>query len=119
MEIQDGYRLQTPNFFLFFLDSSGNDEHEILSINSTDLDSGENAVIKYSFLDNLPGFRIDSTSGVLFANLSKIDRSRGSDIFLTVIAKDGGAKPKSSETTVLVHLAERNLHASFNQKQFR
>lgn len=76
-------------------------------------------MIKYSFLDTLPGFRIDSNSGVLFANLSRIDRSRGSDIFLTVVAKDGGSKVKSSEVTVLVHLAERNLHAAFNQKQFR
>lgn len=107
------------NDLLIFPDSSGNDEHEILAINSTDLDSGDNSLVKYAFLESLPGFRIDPNSGVIYANVSRIDRSRGSDIFLTVIAKDGGLKPRQSQTTVLVHLAERNLHGSFNQKQFR
>lgn len=100
-------------------DSSGNDEHEILALNSSDADTGNNALVKYSFSEPLPGFRIDATSGAVFANVSRIDRSRGSDIFLTVVATDGGLKPRTSDATVLVHLAERNLHASFNQKQFR
>lgn len=88
-------------------------------LNSTDADTGNNALVKYSLLERLPGFRIDASSGAIFANVSRIDRSRGSEIFLTVVAKDGGVKPRTSEATVLVHSAERNLHASFNQKQFR
>lgn len=106
-------------YFTSLSDYAGNDEHEILSLNSSDVDNGDNAIIKYSFKESLPGFRIDGSTGIIFANSSRIDRSRGPNIFLTAVAKDSGAMPKSSEVTVLVHLAEKNIHASFNQKQFR
>lgn len=65
---------------------------DILELNSTDADSKENGQIRYSIVNQQPGFFLGPTDGILKANLSNISKTMG-DILLTVKAMDMGTPP--------------------------
>lgn len=65
---------------------------DILELNSTDADSKENGQIRYSIVNQQPGFFLGATDGILRANLTNVSKTIG-DILLTVKATDMGTPP--------------------------
>lgn len=106
--------------FYFVLDETGNANIEILTVNATDADSEMNARVKYSIKNLLPGFTIGEDSGILYANLSKINKPMKSDIQLTVVASDSGVPSLSSTTTVRIHInSKSHIKPHYLQHQYR
>lgn len=79
-------------FFFLFIEGQSNTLTDILELNSTDADSNENGQIRYSIVNQLPGFFLGPLDGILRANLSNISKTSG-DILLTVKAVDMGTPP--------------------------
>lgn len=103
-----------------FLDDINNVHAEILNVNATDLDSENNAEIHYSIKNSPAGFSIGEQTGILYANMSKIEKSFKPFIQLTIIATDSGTKSLSAATTVRIN-ANFNVNAKshFIQNQYR
>ncbi|XP_045480676.1 protein dachsous isoform X2 [Harmonia axyridis] len=90
---------------------------DIIHLNATDIDSEENALIKYSILGKPQGFTINS-NGVLqanFTNFSKISE----DIYLIVKAEDSGKSPLHSLTSVRVKSSGSMPDIGRNKKEQR
>lgn len=89
-------------------------------MNATDVDSEKNSFIRYSIKNSVQGFTIGEETGILYANLSKIQRPLKNDIQLTVIATDSGIPPLSATTTVRIHINSRNhIKPHYLQHQYR
>lgn len=74
----------------------------VLTVEGSDRDTGDNAVLQYSLQSSLPAvdFSLDSQTGVLSVS-SELDYERTSRYILTVAATDGGS-PGAFTSTVLV-----------------
>ena len=81
----------------------------ILQVNATDLDDEKNAELVYSIEDQeaLDSFHIEEKTGGITAR-SVFDREQLPEIGFKVIVKDKGTPPKSSTTSVLVHIDDVN-----------
>lgn len=102
------------------LDETGNANIEILTVNATDADSEQNALIRYSLKNPPMGFSIGEETGILYANLSKIQKPLKTDIQLTVIATDSGIPPLSSTATVRIHInSKSHIKPHYLQHQYR
>ncbi|XP_055711473.1 protein dachsous [Phlebotomus papatasi] len=111
---------QQPAYHTILPDEVNNAELEILTVNATDADSEVNAKIRYSIVKPISGFRIGESSGILYANTSRIPKPLREDIQLTVAATDSGNVPLMTTTTVRIHV-NSNSHAKpqFMQNQYR
>jgi protocadherin-16/23 len=89
---------------------------DVLTVNTTDADSGDNAKIEYSLLNAIPSFSIGRTDGILRANLSKIS-TLTQDIQLTVQAVDLGKPPMKAVASVRIKVNSRSGHMSSNNKR--
>jgi protocadherin-16/23 len=91
-----------------------------LTVNATDADSESNALIRYSIKHPIAGFTIGEETGILYANLSKIQKPLKSDIQLTVVATDSGNPPLSSTTTIRIHInSKSHIKPHYLQHQYR
>lgn len=63
---------------------------DILTVNASDADMGDNGLIRYSLVNPLGGFSIGSEDGTLRANLSNVSLTPSHDIELVVKAYDLG-----------------------------
>jgi hypothetical protein len=100
----------------FFLDGHSTELSDVLTVNTTDADSGDNAKIEYSLLNAIPSFSIGRTDGILRANLSKIS-TLTQDIQLTVQAVDLGKPPMKAVASVRIKVNSRSGHMSSNNKR--
>lgn len=89
-------------------------------LNATDLDSGDNGEVEYSLKTSVAGFRVEKSTGVLYANTSRIDKPILNYIQLSVVAKDLGMPSLTSVATVRIH-SNANSHKKpqFLQSQYR
>lgn len=91
-----------------------------MTVNATDADSESNALIKYSIKSPPPGFTIGDETGILYANLSRVQKPLKSDMQLTVIATDSGAPSLSATTTVRIHInSKSHIKPHYLQHQYR
>lgn len=91
-----------------------------MTVNATDADSDANAVIKYSIKNAPAGFSIGEDTGVLYANMSRIQKPLKSEIQLIVVARDSGTPPLSSSATVRIHInAKSHIKPHYLQHQYR
>lgn len=66
------------------------------------------------------GFTIGEESGILYANLSKIQKPLKNDIQLTVIASDSGIPSLTSTATVRIHInSKSHIKPHYLQHQYR
>ena len=81
----------------------------IVQVNATDLDEGKNSELVYSIEDHeaLESFHIDQKTGDITAR-SVFDREQLQEIGFKVIVKDSSTSPRSSSTSVLVHIDDVN-----------
>lgn len=63
-----------------------------MEINSTDADSDSNGEIRYSLVNQISGFFIGPSDGILRANLTNVSTTYG-DVLLTIKATDLGVPP--------------------------
>ncbi|CAK7320473.1 Protocadherin gamma-A4 [Vulpes lagopus] len=93
----------------------------IALFNVHDSDSGENGLVTCSILDNLP-FTLEKTYGNYHRLLTRrtLDREEVSEYNITVTATDHGIPPLSTETHILLQVADINdnppafPHASYS-----
>lgn len=89
-------------------------------MNATDADSEANAAIKYSIKNALAGFSIGEETGILYANMSRIQKPLKSEIQLIVVAKDSGSPALSSTATVRIHInSKSHIKPHYLQHQYR
>lgn len=94
-------------------------DYELLTVNATDNDADINAKIRYSIEPSVTGFTINEITGTIYVNSSLVDKQIG-DLFLTVIAKDGGEFPLTGATVVKVGTnSNSNSKVQFLQTQYR
>lgn len=102
------------------LDEISNAEIEILRVNATDLDIDMNSKIKYFIKNPIAGFTIGESTGIIYANTSRIQKPLRNDIQLTILAKDSGMFQRSTTTTVRVHInTNSHIKPQFFQNQYR
>ena len=86
----------------------------IMRVEATDRDLGQNSIIRYSFLKNNsspPPFTIDQVSGIIRVS-GKLDREDLQDSYnITLIATDLGEIPLSSNSTLIIEIADVNDNA--------
>lgn len=111
---------QQPAYHATLPDQISNNHVEILAVNATDTDSDVNAVIRYALVTPSPGFSVGGTTGIVYANMSRIPKPINGDFQLTVSATDSGTPQLSSITTIRIHV-NSNAHAKpqFIQDQYR
>lgn len=91
-----------------------------MSVNATDADSEENAKIKYSIKNPIPGFTINESTGVLYANTTRISKPLKGNIQLIVVATDSGNPPLSATTSVRFHInSNSHIKPHYLQHQYR
>ncbi|XP_018320915.1 protein dachsous [Agrilus planipennis] len=111
--LQDTYNAILP-------DSQSSDLIEILTINATDIDSGENARVKYTLLTPISGFSISEMDGILKVNQSNVSLSELNDYQITVIATDTGKPPLHSTASVKIKLnGGSGYEPTFQMKPYR
>lgn len=95
------------------------DSSDILTVNTTDLDSGENSKVEYSLVNSLPSFSIGRSDGVLRVNLSKISAIT-EDFQLIIEANDLGKPPLKSLASVRVKVNSRSsTTGSTNKRDYK
>lgn len=106
--------------YFCFADGRSNSELEVLRVNATDLDSGENSVLSYSFLKPVRGFSIGEKSGIIKVNQSNLPSNLAQDIQLAVVAKDNGKPPLQSVASVRVKVNNGNgILPNFAMKEYK
>ncbi|KAK6621206.1 hypothetical protein RUM43_011512 [Polyplax serrata] len=113
---QTAYQVSLPD---------GNDAvTPLLTVNASDLDSGNNAKIKFSLLKPLEGFTVDSNKGTIYANKSALLPSLMTegikDIDLAVVATDMGKPSLSSLTSIRVRVNnDKDFVPYFTQEDYQ
>ncbi|XP_053692497.1 protein dachsous [Sabethes cyaneus] len=102
-------------------DSGGHSSNiAIISVNATDADSESNAAIRYAISPPSAGFAIDELTGLLFVNMSQVQRTHSGTFYLTVAATDSGRPALSSSTTVRLEMKSKGkANPHFIQNQYR
>lgn len=93
------------NLFSFlFTEKTTTNFFEILTVNATDEDSEQNAVVRYYLDRPLAGFSIGENTGILHVNTSEIANNVRGDIQLYIAAVDSGLPPMKSIASVRVRV---------------
>lgn len=111
---------QQPAYHATLPEDTNNSEIEILTVNATDLDSGENSKIQYTLIKPRLGFTVGDITGILSVNVSKIPKPIKGDIQLTIAASDSGSPILRTVTTVRIHVnSNGRAKPQFIQDQYR
>lgn len=82
----------------------------VLVVEARDGDVGRNALVSYALEEDVPEFRIDSSTGAI-VTARPLDREKTSGYTLVVVAQDGGNPPLSDTTNVEIEVADVNDNA--------
>uniref|UniRef100_A0A2K6AAD9 Cadherin domain-containing protein n=1 Tax=Mandrillus leucophaeus TaxID=9568 RepID=A0A2K6AAD9_MANLE len=81
---------------------------QLTKVSATDADTGPNAEINFLLgPDAPPEFSLDRRTGMLTV-VKKLDREKEEKYFFTVLAKDNGVPPLTSNVTVFVSVIDQN-----------
>ncbi len=106
------------SFYELILPEGDYDRTPFVTIEATDQDSGENALLTYSLNNGSHPFEIHPRSGMLLVN-GKVDRERVEFFRLTVRVVDKGSPPLKNQADVVVYIADVNDNPpEFEQKLF-
>lgn len=84
----------------------------VITLSATDIDSGSNAIVRYSMLMTDSNFQIDQTSG-LITTLKQFDREIISSYTITIQATDQGNPAMSSTAIVEIQIGDENDNAPY------
>lgn len=88
---------------------------EVLTVNATDADSGNNSKITFSIVNPTAGFSIGAVDGIIKVNVSNMSASL-QDVFLTIRAEDSGEPPRHSLAVVRIKNSKR-MESSYGYKK--
>ncbi|KAB0799258.1 hypothetical protein PPYR_07138 [Photinus pyralis] len=92
---------------------------DLLTVNATDADFGDNARIRYSLFSPVSGIIIGENDGTLKVNLSNVSTIR-QDLHLTITATDLGNPPLHSSTSVRIKVnADATFEPQPQQRNYR
>lgn len=112
--------LLLTNICLVITDGRSTSLTDVISVNATDADSGDNGKIKYSLVAPPAGFSIDADEGVLKANLSTIAANSLRDMEVTVKASDLGSPPLSSFASIRIQVnAVSGINSQTNKRDYK
>uniref|UniRef100_F7GQD4 Protocadherin 11 X-linked n=1 Tax=Callithrix jacchus TaxID=9483 RepID=F7GQD4_CALJA len=81
---------------------------QLTKVSATDIDSGPNGEISYLLgTDAPPEFDLDRRTGMLTA-VKKLDREKQEKYLFTILAKDNGVPPLTSNVSVFVNVLDQN-----------
>ncbi|XP_060800580.1 fat-like cadherin-related tumor suppressor homolog isoform X2 [Amyelois transitella] len=79
----------------------------VAKVHATDADLGANRLVRYAFVDDVPGFHIAADSGIVTLR-APLDRETQAEHRLVVMASDAGRPPRSATATVRLTVADVN-----------
>ncbi|XP_011307497.1 DE-cadherin [Fopius arisanus] len=89
-------------------------DHEVMRVSATDIDDGNNSVVRYSISSKRPEdsgyFRIDEKTGVIFLNQT-IDRDPEYKFRLVARAEDLGREPRGNDIDLDIRVVESHKKA--------
>ena len=108
-DINDNSPVFNKDFYEAGVQENNHIETFIVQVNATDLDDGKNAELVYTIEDEqaMDSFDINAKTGEIRAR-SIFDREQLQEIGFKVIVSDQGKPPRSSSTSVLVHINDVN-----------
>jgi len=80
---------------------------EMLTISTSDLDFGNNALVTYHLINSDEDFAINRSTGIVTVN-RPLDRERKDQYNITVVATDSGLQPRSSSVVMMVTILDVN-----------
>ena len=80
---------------------------EMVAITTSDLDTGNNALVTYHLINSDEDFTINRSTGVVTVN-RPLDRERKEQYNITVVATDSGLRPQSSSAEMFVTVLDVN-----------
>lgn len=93
---------------------------DLLTLNTTDEDTGDNAKVKYSILNPVSGFTVGAYDGILRVNQSNVSSPLSEDFHLTIQASNLGNPPLHSVVSVRVRVNSGVVsNYNYNKKDFR
>lgn len=93
---------------------------EVLRVNASDADNGDNAKIHYSLLKPIRGFTIGEFTGVIYVNQSELPSRTVQDVQLAVVATDSGSPPLQSVASVRIKINSGNgAQPHFANKEYK
>lgn len=96
------------------------DFFEILSVNATDADNDQNAIVRYFLVKAVRGFTLSETTGILYVNTTQMVADATNDIQLSIKAIDSGVPALSSLATVRVKVKyNERVRPQLIQNQYR
>lgn len=115
------FRHILTNFFVYFppTEKTTSDFFEILTVNATDADIDQNAVVRYFLVKAVRGFTLSETTGILYVNTTQMLGDARNDIQLSVKAIDSGVPALSSLATVRIKAKYERRRPPLVQNQYR
>uniref|UniRef100_G3Q1C0 Cadherin domain-containing protein n=1 Tax=Gasterosteus aculeatus TaxID=69293 RepID=G3Q1C0_GASAC len=115
LDVNDNAPVFTQDIYSVMLDENAPVGAIVLQLNATDLDEGQNGDVVYSFSNSVSRrllrlFDINPSTGEIIVKVTKslVNRETQSHYDLTIIAKDAGQPPLSSEKTISVVVRDVN-----------
>ncbi|KAK4886122.1 hypothetical protein RN001_002393 [Aquatica leii] len=120
-DINDNQPIFLQKFYQTTLpETNVNSVIDILTVNATDADFGENAKINYSLYSPVSGFSIGDNDGILRVNLSKVSTTLRQDLHITIVATDLGKPPLHSSASVRIKVnTDTTFEPQLHQKNYR
>ncbi|KAF5284599.1 hypothetical protein FQR65_LT02425 [Abscondita terminalis] len=120
-DINDNPPIFSQNFYQTTLPEGNiNSLIEILTVNATDVDFGDNAKINYSLFSPVNGFTIGEDDGILRVNLSNVSKTLRQDLHLTIVATDLGKPPLHSSASVRIKVnTDTTFEPQLHQRNYR
>ncbi|KAI3998550.1 protocadherin 11 Y-linked [Homo sapiens] len=98
----------TQSFVTVSIPENNSPGIQLMKVSATDADSGPNAEINYLLgPDAPPEFSLDRRTGMLTV-VKKLDREKEDKYLFTILAKDNGVPPLTSNVTVFVSIIDQN-----------
>lgn len=114
------FRRLNSNANFFIPEKTTSDFFEILSVNATDADSDQNALVRYFLVKAVRGFTLSETTGILYVNTTQMTADATNDIQLSVKAIDSGTPAMHSLATVRVKVKyNERARPQLIQNQYR
>lgn len=114
--------LSTPSVLTIFSisEKTTSDFFEILSVNATDADNDQNAIVRFFLVKAVRGFTLSETMGILYVNTTQMVADATNDIQLSIKAIDSGVPALSSLATVRVKVKyNERVRPQLIQNQYR
>lgn len=112
LDVNDNPPVFDPDHLTFYVQENVANDSFVGQVKATDLDTGRNAALLYTFGQSLKGspnhFRIDPATGEIYALTGRLDRETVDLYKIYVVAQDDGSPPLTTEEIVTIMVTDHN-----------